>query len=218
MENDQINIRFFVPHGKTEITVSEELSRAFEVSRTHGLVVDWIQESSLVNKIKLQQNIPEILVIDPDLEGPCYDSLMQLCQQRFLSLIGPICLMTCLYGNCSLPDTKYPVFSGALRGCVVTSSGVKDIEERQRLRCLVQMMWGSWSNDLHDGVTHLVTATVLSDKYVAATKAGLPVMTLSWLDQVWRESLADPSLISAVDKRFSGYKCPPLLGRYTVIL
>ena len=212
-DQEQIKLRFLVPQGKTEITVSEELSRAFEVSRNHGLDVDWIQESSLVNKIKLHQNIPEILVIEPDLEGPSYDSLLQLCQQRLLSLVGPQCLMACLYGNCPLPDTKYPVFCGALRGCVVTSSGIKDIEERQRLRGLVEMMWGSWSNDLHDGVSHLASATVLSDKYVAATKAGLPVMTVSWLEEVWRLSLTDPGLISAVDKRFSRFKCPPLLGR-----
>merc|ERR1711973_6751 len=89
----------------------------------------------------------------------------------------------CLDKNCSLPDTRYPVLNGAMRGCVVTSTGVTDV----------------------------VAASVLSEKYKTAISAGLPVMSQKWIEEVWKLSTSHLD-ITAVDKRFSQYKCPPMLG------
>ena len=73
-------------------------------------------------------------------------------------------------------------------------------------------MWGDWSDSLHEGVTHLVTASVLSAKYRAALGSGMSVMSLAWLQEVWDVSSSEAGLVSALDRRFSCLKCPPLLG------
>ena len=151
-------------------------------------------------------------MIEPTHCSPCVEHLTQLCREGLLTVLGPHCLVTCLQANWPVPDTRHPVYTGALRGCVVTSSGVRDPRERQRLQGRVEAMWGGWSDSLHDGVTHLVAASVLSDKYKAALGVGMPVMTTQWLDKVWAVSTSEPGLVSGVDKRFSSLKCPPLLG------
>ena len=215
MTEDQVKIRFYIPRGKNEITVCDSLNQAYEICRNHGLLVDWIFEDDLVNIFKLQriQDLPEVVVLDHLSSGSTVENLLQLCREGILTLVGPQCLLMCLQRNCPIPDTRHPVISGALRGCVVTSSGVSNVEDRQRLRGLVQRMWGEWSDSLHDGVTHLVAATVLSDKYRAAVGAGVPVMAVSWLEEVWRAAVSGADgAVSGVEPRFSGHKCPPLLG------
>ena len=209
-----MKIFFIIPKGRTEVTVSDGMSQAHDVSKRIGLDVQWSQEEDLSAKLKEHnlKSLPEIVVIEPSHSSPCVEHLTQLCREGILTLLGPQCLMSCLQANWPVPDTRHPVFTGALRGCVVTSSGVRDPRERQRLRGTVEAMWGGWSDSLHDGVTHLVAASVLSDKYRAALSVGMPVMTTQWLDMVWSVSSSEPGLVSGVDKRFSGLKCPPLLG------
>ena len=209
-----MKILFLIPKGRTEVTVSDNLSQSHDVSKRIGLDVHWVQEADLTAKLKEHdlKSLPEIVVIEPSHSSPCVEHLTQLCREGILSVLGPQCLMSCLQANWPIPDTRHPVITGALRGCVVTSSGVRDPRERQRLREMVEAMWGGWSDSLHDGVTHLVAASVLSDKYRAALGAGMPVMTTQWLDKVWAVSGSEPGLVSGVDKRFSGFKCPPLLG------
>ena len=209
-----MKIFFLIPKGRTEVTVSESISQAYNVSKRLGLDVHWSQEEDLSAKLKEHnlKSLPEIVVIEPSHSSSCVDHLTQLCREAILTVLGPGCLISCLQANWPVPDTRHPVYTGALRGCVVTSSGVRDPRERQRLRGTVEAMWGSWSDSLHDGVTHLVAASVLSDKYRAALGLGMPVMTTQWLDMVWTVSSSEHGLVSGVDKRFSGLKCPPLLG------
>ena len=210
---DLVRVKILIPNGKTEITVSDSISRVHDVSRQQGLAVDWIQESEFVSLVKLQDlnNLPEVLVYDPSSNYACINNIIQLSREGILTVIGPQCLLMCLDKNCSLPDTRYPVLNGAMRGCVVTSTGVTDVELKQKLRDFVERMWGQWSDSLHDGVTHLVAASVLSEKYKTAISAGLPVMSQKWIEEVWKLSMSHLD-ITAVDKRFSQYKCPPMLG------
>ena len=54
--------------------------------------------------------------------------------------------------------------SFVLQGLVVTCSGLnKTVKEQVKL--LVERMAGIYSTTFHDGVTHLVTNTVRSEKY-----------------------------------------------------
>ena len=41
---DNVVVRFTIPRGKSEITVSESLSFAFQVCQKFGLMIDWIPE------------------------------------------------------------------------------------------------------------------------------------------------------------------------------
>ena len=39
--------RFVIPHGKTEVTVTDDLSRAFDLSQDAGLGPVWVKEKEV---------------------------------------------------------------------------------------------------------------------------------------------------------------------------
>lgn len=45
-------------------------------------------------------------------------------------MLGPQCLLTCVNANLAIPDTGHPVYSAALKGCIVTSTGVSQAPVR----------------------------------------------------------------------------------------
>ena len=75
---------------------------------------------------------------------------------------------------------------------------------------MIEAMSGEWSGSLHSGVTHLVTRTVLTDKFRVATSLGLPTFTPAWLDQIWSRSGC--AQVTAEDAVFSCHEAPALLG------
>ena len=212
MSEEAFKIVFLVPTGKSEITVNDSLSKAFETARNSGLAVDWIEEEKVENILRVKSAaLPDIIVSDVLDHSQTYSQLRLMCENSLVTLLGPQCLLTCLTNNLPIPDTPYPVITGAMRGCTVTSSGLS-AETREEMRKVVERMWGEWSDSLHEGVTHLVSVTVLSPKYRAALSAGIPVMSPAWLEEVWRLSSTDPA-VTVVDKRLvGGYKCPVMSG------
>ena len=42
-------VRFVIPEGRTEVTVTEALSQAFEQSKEAGLAPVWVQEQEVLN-------------------------------------------------------------------------------------------------------------------------------------------------------------------------
>ena len=42
-------VRFVIPEGRTEVTVTEALSQAFELSKEAGLAPVWVQEQEVLN-------------------------------------------------------------------------------------------------------------------------------------------------------------------------
>jgi hypothetical protein len=49
---------------------------------------------------------------------------------------------------------------------------------------LVERMSGVYSKNFHDGVTHLVAGTVVSEKYTVAVGKEIPIMTAQWVEEV----------------------------------
>ena len=186
-ETGEVAVRFIIPRGKSEVTVSENLSFAFQVCQKYDLTIDWIREERLLEMLS-SGSLDErtVAVLDP-FHGPSYSDLCRYCEAGRLTVLGPSCLVSCLQNNTAVPSSNFPVFSSAMRGLVLTSSGL-DAAEASRYKEMVEAMSGSWSASLHDGVSHLVTATVLSEKYRVALSLGLRVMTGSWVEQVWRSS------------------------------
>ena len=45
-------------------------------------------------------------------------------------------------------------------------------------------MSGVYSKNFHDGVTHLVAGTVVSEKYTVAVGKEIPIMTAQWVEEV----------------------------------
>ena len=127
MSDDKVTIFFLIPKGRTEVTVSDSLSQAYEVSREGGLDIHWSQELDLTVKLKEQNlsSLPDIVVVEPGHSSPCVEHLAQLCREAVLTVLGPGCLLSCLQANWPIPTNTHPVLFPALRGCVVTSSGVR---------------------------------------------------------------------------------------------
>ena len=48
-DDDQVVVRFVVPEGRTEASVSEALADAFEQSKEAGLSPVWVQEQEILN-------------------------------------------------------------------------------------------------------------------------------------------------------------------------
>ena len=208
-EVENVVVRFSIPRGKSEVTVSDSMSSAFQVCQRYGLAIDWIQEERLVEMLNEGSlDGGSVVVVDP-FYGESYSQLSRECRAGRLTVLGPSCLISCLLRNVAVPSTPTPLYSSAMRGVVVTPSGLEP-GELCRYRELVEAMSGEWSPSLHDGVTHLVTKTVLSEKYRTASSLGLTIMRVSWLEDVWRSSHS-PDL-RAEDPAFSCHEAPHLLG------
>ena len=87
-----------------------------------------------------------------------------------------------------------------MKGLVVTCSGFVKME-KELLRHHIERMAGIYSNSFHDGITHLVTCTVQSQKYEVAVGKETPVMTKEWVEAVWKVSCKDS--VAAVDPRYA---------------
>ena len=111
--------------------------------------------------------------------------------------------MTCLASNTPVPDQNYPMYTAAMRGMVVTCSGL-DKQQKENMKNLVEKMAGVYSSTFHDGVTHLVTNKAMSAKYDVAARKEIPVLLSSWVEEVWRVSASET--VSAADPRFRDHR------------
>ena len=119
------------------------------------------------------------------------------------------CLLACLASNTPVPELHYPMYTAAMKGMIVTTSGLEKVE-KEKFKQLVERMAGIYSNAFHDGVTHLVAATARSQKYEVAVGKEIPCMLPRWVTEVWKVSSNE--LVTAVELRFSSHRCPALLG------
>lgn len=200
-DNPNVMIGFVIPQGKTEVTVSQTMSLAYEKSKEAGLNIMWIKEQDVLS---IQPTKADVLVLDP-FSGPGYDHLSKFS----CSIIGPSVLLASLASNTPVPELPYPVFTTAMRGMIITTSGMEQAEKK-KLKKMIERMAGIHSNAFHDGVTHLVSATARSQKYEVAVEKEIPCMLAEWVEDVWKVSRNE--LVTAVDPRFSVHRCPPLLG------
>ena len=103
-----------------------------------------------------------------------------------------------------MPELNYPMYTAAMMGLVVTCSGL-DKTQKERIKLLVERMAGVYSSAFHDGVSHLVTAKALSQKYNVAVRKEDPVMLPAWVEEVW--TVSSREIVTAQDSRFSHLKC-----------
>jgi len=203
-EDSPVNVRFVIPTGRTKMSVTEDLRATFEKSNEIGLCPIWIKELEVA---KLNPTKMDVFVMDP-FSGPAFEKVTNSSKYRCI-VIGPRCLLFCLKSNTPVPELKYPMYTLAMKGLVVTCSGL-DKPEKDRMKFLIERMAGIYSNSFHDGVTHLVTSTANSKKYEVAVEKEIPVMTKEWVEEVWKVSCND--YVTAIDARFSTHRCPALLG------
>lgn len=197
----QVAVRFVIPRGKTEVSVSEALSLGYDQSSEadHGPV--WVNEEEV---LALQPSKTDVFVMDP-FSGPAFDHITKF----KCTVVGPRCLLSCMAQNTPIPELNYPMYTAAMMGLVVTCSGL-DKQQKEHMRLLIERMAGAYSSAFHDGVTHLVTARAMSAKYDVAVRKETPVMMPSWVEDVWRVSASET--VSAVEPRFRSHRCPSMQG------
>lgn len=90
-------------------------------------------------------------------------------------------------------------------GLVVAFSGLNE-KDKQKYSELVSFMGGLCQKKLPEMCTHLVANTVLSTKYESAVLNQIPVMSVEWIDQVWKKNSV--GYVAATDHSFEAYKLP----------
>ena len=62
-EDVQVAVRFVIPRGKSEVTVTEALSQAFEESREAGLEPAWVPEEDILRLVPTKTVSLNLLII-----------------------------------------------------------------------------------------------------------------------------------------------------------
>lgn len=200
----QVVVRFVIPQGRTEVTVTEALALAYDQSKEAGLAPIWVQEQEVLN---ISPTKTDVFVMDP-FSGPGFTHVTSSSKFK-CTVVGPRCLLACLASNTPVPELPYPMYTAAMKGMIVTISGMEKVD-KDKMKLLVERMAGIYSNAFHDGVTHLVAATAMSKKYEVAVVKETPCMLPKWVEEVWRVS--NTEMVSAIDPRFASHRCPALLG------
>ncbi|XP_043233811.1 DNA topoisomerase 2-binding protein 1-A-like isoform X2 [Amphibalanus amphitrite] len=206
---DQVNLYFVLPKDTTETTCSEKLASSYQACLDVGFPSQWIKEEDV---LKMQPVKQDVFICDP-FEGLGFDHLSSG-KFKCVRVLGPPCLLACLSRSEPVPEHPYPLYTAAMRGMVVTSTGFQKTE-KNRLQRLVRQMSGVYSSDFHEGITHLVAGVVASPKYQVAVARDVPVMRAAWVDRVWEASRQQT--VSATDPQFADLACPPFQGLFVCV-
>ncbi|XP_045456996.1 DNA topoisomerase 2-binding protein 1-like [Melitaea cinxia] len=201
--NEDINITFIIPEDcSDENECSEEMQLAFTACEQHsggGIKPKWVQQCQWKKFEGLTKR--DVFVLS-QFEGELFDRL----KSTKCLLVGPRCLSCCLMEGTPIPSAPEPVFTIAMRGLVVTASGLSK-QQKEKIKQRVHWMGGLYSTVLTEDTTHLVSDTVLSDKYIKSVERDIPVMSESWVDAVWEASLR--LNVNGSSSEFDEYKLPP---------
>ncbi|KAJ2944038.1 hypothetical protein O0L34_g8369 [Tuta absoluta] len=200
---EDIKVTFIIPkHCRSENDCSEDMQLAFTTCEQHcggGLFAQWEHETKYN---KFQGLTKRDVFVLSDFEGELYEKL----KATKCLLVGPRCLSCCLTEGAPIPSGPEPVYTVAMRGLVVTASGMSK-QQKDKIKKKVYWMGGIYNSVLTDDTTHLVSDTVLSDKYMKSVEKGIPVMCESWIDAVWDTSLR--LNISGSSSEFDVHRLPP---------
>ncbi|XP_068628524.1 DNA topoisomerase 2-binding protein 1 [Battus philenor] len=200
---DDINVTFIIPkHCVSENDCSEEMKVAFTACEQHssgGLKAEWIHEK---NYNKFEGLTKRDVIVLSEFEGEIFKKL----KVTKCLLVGPQCLSCSLIEGTPIPKGPEPVFTIAMRGLVVTASGFTKTK-KENIKQRVHWMGGLYSSVLTEETTHLVSETVVSEKYIKSVEKNIPVMHESWVEAVWEASLQ--SNVNGSSSDFNGHRLPP---------
>ena len=204
-ENSQfcVNIYCVMPSQATEATCPKDLFQAFECCKENGFNVTWIPEEDC---LKCKPCKEDVFILS-EFVGPSFDFLRQ-CK---CTVIGPQCLLVSVHKGEPLPEVPTPVFTVAMKGLVITTTGCT-AQEKKEIQEKIQFMGGIYSSAFLGTVTHLIVKSVadFSQKFKVAIQKDIPVMIPKWVDAVWNASLKES--VHGTDPTFARYACPPFQG------
>ncbi|XP_045761506.1 DNA topoisomerase 2-binding protein 1 [Maniola jurtina] len=198
--NEDINVTFIIPPDcSSENECSDEMQLAFTACEQHsggGLKAQWVHQA---NWDKFDGLTKKDVFVLAEFDGDFYEKL----RSTKCLLVGPRCLSCCLMEGTAIPAG--PVFTVAMRGLVITASGMTK-QQKEDIKKKVQWMGGQYFTVLAEDSTHLISNTVLSDKYIKAVERNIPVMGETWVDAVWEASLH--LNINGASSDFNEYRLP----------
>ncbi|XP_071515470.1 DNA topoisomerase 2-binding protein 1-like isoform X2 [Panulirus ornatus] len=204
-QDGNVNLYFVLEVGLTEQTCSTCLICTFQACQENGLNPKWLTTEDC---LRLSPSKQDVFVCDP-FEGKAFEYLTG----GFKSVVlGPRCILTSLHRKESIPELPSPIHNTAMKGLVITLTGFEK-EAKVEIQMLVERMAGIYSNNFHEGVTHVVAKSVGSKKYFVAVQHDIPIMTGEWVKAVWSAVSQDfREDILATDQQFLSYACPVFKG------
>ena len=128
-----VNIFTVCPANMTEATCPKDLFAAHECCKENNFNVIWIQEEDC---LKLKPCKEDVFML-AKFSGDIFEYLRGF----KCTIIGPQCLLVSIQKGEPLPDVPSPVFTVAMKGLTVTSTGF-NIQEKKNLSDRVQFMGG----------------------------------------------------------------------------
>ncbi|XP_011313192.1 DNA topoisomerase 2-binding protein 1 isoform X2 [Fopius arisanus] len=191
-----LHVHFMVPNEcASEDDCSEDMWEAFQKCKENEIPPEWIKENAC-HDIKPEKT--DIFVLEK-FEGNAFIRL----QATKCLILGPKCLLRCFLTNEPIPLGTSPILNTAMRDIVVCISGFTP-QDKLAYQKKIEYMGGICIKDLRHCVTHLITDSVMSEKYEKAMEDGIKAYTNHWVAAVWEANLQ--GYVPATDKSFDKYK------------
>ncbi|XP_076674457.1 mutagen-sensitive 101 isoform X2 [Andrena cerasifolii] len=191
-----VNLYFLVPSKcKSENDCTEDMWHAHNKCCEHNIQPTWVKETKC-HEMKPAEN--DVFVIE-EFKGDTFEKLKTF----KCSIVGPRCLLLCFVNGEPIPEGPSPIYTTAMKGLCICASGLPP-EEKELVERLVEYMGGIFTKQLRSHVTHLVTGSVLSEKYEMATDMKIHIVTKEWVEAVWEKNLKD--FVKADDGMFNKFK------------
>ncbi|KZS16094.1 putative DNA topoisomerase 2-binding protein 1 [Daphnia magna] len=196
-----LNVICVIPKNST--IYPQSLALAQKCCKEHGFNVDRITEEDCM---KLQPCREDIFIL-AEFDGPLFEFLKS-CNSK---VVGPQCMLAFINNEEPLPDISMSVFNFAMKGIVVTSTGLSS-QEKKTIQEKIQFMGGNYSPEFSANITHLIVKSVadFSPKFKVAVGRRIPRMISDWIDAVWDANLEET--IHATDPIFTSLHCPIFHG------
>ncbi|CAH0698707.1 unnamed protein product [Spodoptera exigua] len=198
---EDISVTFIIPKDcRSENECSEDMQLAFLTCEQHcggGLKAQWVHESKWTKFEGLTKR--DVFVLT-EFEGALYEKLQATkCFWSSLLIMLPHRRYSNTFGTGACLHNSHERFDYYCKWIVKT--------QKEEVKKKVHWMGGIYSTVLTDDTTHLISDTVLSDKYIKSVEKGIPVMAVTWIQAVWEASLQQN--ISASSSEFLVHRLPP---------
>ncbi|KPJ14859.1 DNA topoisomerase 2-binding protein 1-B [Papilio machaon] len=182
-----------------EYRLMSGMSQACEPHIGGGLQARWVHEKNFTEFNNLTKK--DVFVLS-QFDGEIFQKL----KATKCLLVGPRCLSCSLIEGTPIPQGPGPVFTIAMRGLIITASGLTKTK-KENIQQKVHWMGGVYKPELTENTTHLVADNVISDKYIQSVKKGIPIMKESWIEAVWSASLKYN--VNGASTDFNEHRLPP---------
>jgi hypothetical protein len=157
------------------------MRNAFHSIKSNKVDKNWINFNELTNFESLDNH----LFVINSFDGQIFEYLLE----RNARIISPLVILYSYSSDSqmrfdSFPLKSYPIMSQCMRHLKVSITNF-DEEKRSDLVNKIKQMSAHFSKDLTSDVTHLVSDSVVTQKYKVASSIGKTVVTSEWVDFCW---------------------------------